>query len=93
MVKTSLPNDAEQKVKHNNADRKLENGGIQFRRKVIYGDRNNEQDLGESPDKSPPFNVVRVGTARKVYLIDNELRSNVVCGRLYYMINTSESRT
>lgn len=76
------PYDAKEKVQHHNTDRELEGKRIIARWKVVDRDRNNEQNLGQSPNEGAEFDIFDCRSAGEVHIINVEEGDNVVRCRL-----------
>jgi hypothetical protein len=60
------PDEAEEKVEHEDEHREAEHALVPFWREVIDRDRHDQHYFGDTPDECPPFNVVVCNTTRKV---------------------------
>ena len=67
------PDEAEEKVEHEDKDREAEDALVPIRREVIDRDGYDQHQFGDSPDECSPFDVVVSGTTRKVDLPYGEL--------------------
>jgi len=72
------PDEAEEKVEHDDEERETEHCLVPPRREVIDPDRYNQHCLGDSPDERPPFDVIVADPARKVNLPYGKLRHDVI---------------
>ena len=60
------PDEAEEKVEHEDEDREAEHALVPFRREVVDRDRYDQHHFGDTPDECSPFNVVVSDTTGKV---------------------------
>jgi hypothetical protein len=60
------PDEAEEKIEHEDKDREAEHALVPFRREVIDRDRYDQHHFGDTPDECSPSNVVVSGTTGKV---------------------------
>jgi hypothetical protein len=67
------PDEAEEKVEHEDKDREAEDALVPIRREVIDRDGYDQHQFGDSPDECSPFDVVVSGTTGKVDLPYSEL--------------------
>jgi hypothetical protein len=72
------PDEAEEKVEHDNKERETKHCLVPPRREVINRDRYNQHRLGDSPDERPPFDVIVADPTRKVNLPYGKLRDDVI---------------
>ena len=73
------PDEAEEKVEHDDEEREAEHGLIPLRREVVDSDRQEQHDLGDPPNERAPFDVIVSSATGKVDLPNGELRYDVVC--------------
>lgn len=67
------PDEAEEKVEHDDEHGEAEHALVPFWREVIDRDGHHQHRFGGAPDECPPFYVVVSDTARKVNLPYGEL--------------------
>ena len=60
------PDEAEEKVEHEDEDREAEDALVPFRWEVVDRDGHDQHQFGDAPDERPPFDVVISSTTGKV---------------------------
>ena len=60
------PDEAEEKVEHEDEDREAEHAFVPFRREVIDRDGYDQHQFGDTPDECSPFDVFVCDTTGKV---------------------------
>ena len=72
------PDEAEEKVEHQDEEREAEHGLVPLWREVVDRDRQDQQDLRDHPDKGAPLDVVVRNATGKVDLPNGELGNDIV---------------
>jgi hypothetical protein len=60
------PDEAEEKVEHDDEEREAKHGLVPLRREIIDRDRQDQHEFGDAPDECAPFHVIVADTTRKV---------------------------
>ena len=72
------PDEAEEKVEHQDEEREAEHGLVPPRGEVIDRDRHEQHEFGDGPDERTPFDVIVPDAAGKVDLPYGKLRHDVI---------------
>ena len=87
------PDEAKEKVEHDNEERKAEHSLVPLCREVISRDRHEQHGLGDRPDERAPFDVLVSDATGKVDPPNGELGHDVVrCGLISRVRTTREGR-
>ena len=76
------PYEAQEKVKHDDKDRKTEDSWVESGWKVVNCHCDDKQAFWNGPNESTPFDIVVRGPSGKVDFPDSKLWNDVVCSRL-----------
>lgn len=76
------PDEAKKEIDEIQADRELEHEGIQSGGKVIDGDGQYQNTLGDGPDEGTPLDIVIVCPSGEINFPDRQLRHNIIGGGL-----------
>jgi len=72
------PDEAEEKIEHQDEEREAEHGLVPPRREIIDRDRHEQHEFGDGPDERTPFDVIVPDAAGKVDFPYGKLRHDVI---------------
>jgi hypothetical protein len=72
------PDEAEEKIEHQDEEREAEHALVPPRGEVIDRDRHEQHEFGDGPDERTPFDIIVPNAAGKVDLPHGKLRHDVI---------------